>query len=155
MECWKFIEGLDGRYEISDQGRVRYLGSTIKFQATTVKGYKEVRIKFKGKKYILKVHRLVAKNFVENPKGYDDVHHKNGIKGDNRSENLEWIDHREHTKLLGGFNHYMNKIKKGDDLVIKALYLKGHTQKSISKMFEIDPSVISRIVNDKINYLKP
>lgn len=151
VEKWKVIDGFDGRYEVSNHGCVRYLGIHIKFQATTVKGYKEVRIKYEGKKYILKVHRLVASRFLVG--NGDDVHHINGDKSDNRSCNLEWIDHAEHTKKLGGFNHYKNRLHPGDDKIIKELFQSGKRQSEIAKIFNIDASVISRVLSNKVKYL--
>lgn len=38
------------------------------------------------------IHELVAKTFVPNPENKTNIRHINGIKSDNRADNLEWID---------------------------------------------------------------
>lgn len=43
-------------------------------------------------------HRLVAEHFIPNPKKLSDVNHKNGIKSDNRVENLEWMSHSDNIR---------------------------------------------------------
>lgn len=44
------------------------------------------------------VHRAIAEAFVPNPENKNEVHHINGIRNDNRPENLEWINRTEHMK---------------------------------------------------------
>lgn len=49
----------------------------------------------RGTSIMLKVHRLIARTFIPNPDSKPFVNHKNGIKDDNRVENLEWISSRD------------------------------------------------------------
>lgn len=61
-------------------------------------GYERVRICEDGKFESWTVHRLVAKLFLKQEKGKNQVNHKNGIKTDNRVENLEWCTNSENQK---------------------------------------------------------
>lgn len=100
MEIWKDIEGYNGKYQISNYGNVRSFskwknGENLKFGYVAL-GYPAVRLVKNGRKEVHQevVHRLVAKYFVENPNGYNEVNHIDGNKENNRYDNLEWCSHQ-------------------------------------------------------------
>ncbi len=105
-EIWKSIKDYEGLYEVSNYGRIKSLEKSfiiyrggiqkrkqkIKNLQSDKYGYNTVALSKNSLKKTYKVHRLVAISFLEKPDDLDIINHKNGIKNDNRVENLEWCN---------------------------------------------------------------
>lgn len=88
---WKEIEGTNGLYLISDDGKVFSVRTNKLKKFTKAKtGYCRVEICIDGKSYKELVHRLVAQAFIPNPNNYPIINHKDENPENNRVENLEW-----------------------------------------------------------------
>ena len=86
-------------YACSDQGIV-YSGKFRRWkelsQSPNPAGYKTVGLtKSKAKTKTTDVHRLIAKTWIPNPEGKEQVDHINSIRNDNRVCNLRWVTRRE------------------------------------------------------------
>lgn len=91
METWKPVPGYEGRYEASDEGRIKSLVTNrILSQGTTGRYNNVVLCDGIGGKKTKSVHRIIAELFCEKNIGATEVNHKNENTHDNRAENLEW-----------------------------------------------------------------
>ena len=99
-EIWKPIEGTDGKYEVSNFGRVRTNGKRPGLLTLTKQpsGYRYAMIEIDGKPCNRRVHRLVAQHFLPNPDNMKEVNHKDGNKDNNHVSNLEWCTRSHNVK---------------------------------------------------------
>ena len=137
MEQWVDIEGYEGLYQISNEGKVKSLArdvewnGTIRHQPECIlksadrgKGYMFVTLCKDGKKKNHQVHRLVAQAFIENPEGLPQVNHKDEDKTNNSvfvnedgsvdfsKSNLEWCTHEYNTNY-GTHNARVAEAQRG------------------------------------------
>lgn len=92
-------------YSFSDMGELKTFNwknkgvERIMKPALDEKGYLRTMLKnADGKFDTVKVHRIIAQAFLPQPEGMNEVNHINGIKTDNRIENLEWSNRRLNIK---------------------------------------------------------
>lgn len=173
-EVWKDVKDFGG-YKVSNNGRVRSLdryvvdknGKRMFYNGIYLKqhvdkdGYLRVQLNKEGNGYNVGVHRLVLLAFVPNPENKPQVNHKNGIKNDNRLENLEWCTNSEnqlHAIEIGlvtnfvipdntGISNGRAKLTESDVKTIRELYATGkYHQKELANMFGIHQTGISGII---------
>jgi len=136
MEIWKEIKGFEGKYDVSNLGRVKSFqketrrGQRILKPRNTPDGYPSCSLCKNGTVKRATVHRLVAEAFIPNPENKPEVNHINGIKTDNRIENLEWCTHQENIQHAfdsglkispKGEGHYKSKFNNEQIAFIRHL----------------------------------
>jgi hypothetical protein len=173
-EIWKDIKGFEGLYQVSNLGRfkslarpstdnkkrkTKYMGTDRILNYKALKdGYQRVNLVKDSKVHYLRAHRLISEAFIPNPENKPHINHINGVRDDNRLENLEWVTHQEnaqHAHDTGlcnpalGEKNGKSKLTSREVLEIKVLLNRGVLPKSkIAKLYSVSNGCIARISNE-------
>jgi len=173
MEVWKKIEGFEN-YEVSNLGIVRSLdhfcenrlgsgkqtGRVLK-QQKCKKGYLRVCLSINKKRFNTGIHRLVALAFIQNTKNKSQVNHINGIKTDNRVENLEWCTNQENQIHAVKNNlcnpnladkHHNSKLTNEQVKTARKMHELGWNNITLAKHYSISNTAMSKILR-KLTYI--
>jgi len=171
-EIWKDIEGYEGLYQVSNQGRVKALAREwtcgrgaihghediiLKPFTTTDKKYYLIDLLKNGKRKTITIHSIIMKIFIGQRPIDNDINHINGIKKDNRLENLEYCTRSEnvkHAHRIGIANHCKGErspfSKLSESQVKEIKRLKGlKSVKEIAKINNISIQAIYKIYSNK------
>lgn len=116
MEIWKDIPGHEGRYQVSNQGRVCGPSGKVLKPNDNGRGYWMAHLSggARGKRAARLIHRLVAAAFLPPMPGKAHVNHKDANKNNNAATNLEWctpLENAQHAKALGLLRTYKHGVE--------------------------------------------
>lgn len=140
-EVWRPIADYEGKYEVSNAGRVRSLERTVPIgrhtrtvpqrilrQKKVDGGYVQVTLFLGGTRKEMLVHRLVAAAFCERSEGCNVVNHLDNDPENNRADNLEW------TTQQGNIRHAIRQGRR----VARPVMNSNNKFYAIMKMAEAD-----------------
>ena len=132
-EEWRDIKGYEGKYQISNLGRVKSLNykhtkkEKILSNVPDTEGYLLVSLYKSGKKKPFRIHKLVAIHFIPNPNNLPEINHKDEDKTNNGVSNLEWCS-IEYNLNYGTRNKRISEKLKGRE------FTEEHKKKISEKM---------------------
>jgi len=174
MIRWCDVVGFEGLYQVSDCGKIRSyrrivirsngrkytVNHKILNPALDHAGYLRTVLSVDGKGKTIKIHREIAKAFINNPENKATVNHIDGNKINNHISNLEWATQKENLKhsfetglqdnskrLLIARNRAKRKINILDVPEIKNRFISGESLALISKDYSVDRKTIYSIVH--------
>lgn len=177
-EIWKDVVGYEGLYQVSNLGRVKSLERVayinrgrggkgprqtrpikekILFVRYGTNGRLGVQLSKNNETKLFYIHRLALSTFAGVQEGRPFCCHIDGDKNNNKIINLKWgtrleneKDKIKHGTLSRGERCGTHKLMNED--VYRILYLyetEGYSQRSLAKMYNLEPSTIHSVVHKK------
>lgn len=151
-EIWKSIKEYDIEYLISNYGNIispehdviDKRGIKQHFKERQIKpvlhstGYLIVTFRKQGKKISVRVHKLVAELFVENPYNKPIVDHIDGNKTNNNALNLRWVTNSENLRNENTYYNFKEKVTKARKSEIKPVYQLDDDYNVINKFESVE-----------------
>lgn len=174
QEIWKPVVNFEGLYEVSSYGNIRTLARKITDAKKTYirkaqnlkatkgsRGYYRIKL-YNGNGFKdTSIHKEVALAFIPNPENKPYINHINGVKTDNRVENLEWCTHSENVKhaYAGGLKKQSSYCGEGNSsakliveqvIAIREEYKQGNTSyNELARKYGVKPNTIGYIITKK------
>ena len=160
MEVWKPIPNFS-RYEASNFGRLKSLSyrrsgiPRIMKPSPNEDGYLLTKlVNDDGNFKSIRAHRVVAIAFIPNPNGKPEINHINGIKTDNRPENLEWVTMQENMNhaVRTGLKAKGERIARAILTEVQVLEIKSkhkpykYTRKMLCKEYGVSDNGIKEVL---------
>ncbi len=175
-EIWKDVEAYKKFYQVSSEGRLKSLSRfakngkvggfilperMIKPSYANGKDYGIVTLHKEGNKKVTRIHQIVCKAFHKKPAEHFEVNHINGIKTDNRAENLEWVEHK--TNMIHAFKTLKcrrscgetkahSRLRDEDVLYIRKHYIFNDNEfgdSALAKKFGVTSSTVWHVTHNK------
>lgn len=175
MEIWKDIKGYEGKYQVSNLGRVKsliewhgncHLDKWVKKEKIITPtnngyGYLIIGLANRGKRKNFYIHRLVAEAFIPNPENLPVINHKDYNKQNNNVNNLEWMTQKENTNYSKPNMkkiHFSDRAKTGE----KGIYYRANKNhyrvvifrkeypscKTLEEAIELRDSILKEVIKD-------
>jgi hypothetical protein len=160
-EIWKDILGYEGIYQISSHGRLKSLARVdckgqkrkerIISLANDVDGYKICTLSKDRVNKNVRIHRLVAQAFIENPHNLPQVNHIDSVRHNNFVENLEWCTSKQNTEHSVKLKRHSYCDRNGASVLtnkqVLEIYHSTLSTKRLSDMYGVGTLAITRIKN--------
>ena len=163
-EIWKDIEGYEGKYQASSDGRIRNSKGKVLKTYTDKCGYQLIGLYKDGKSKTFRVHRIIYEALVGDIPIDLQINHKDFNRSNNKVSNLEVTTREENvrhslqnTLRANAYDENGNRISKGNSKInreiaeeIRTIYAtKDVTYKELAKIYGIKRSAVGNIVTGK------